>query len=341
MSTNWFLLALTLLFGGGAYYLKRKYPVTIWLGISFIGFLFSFGVLSVALFVQNDITTPLYILAFLILFISLLAPLIMIGGFLGNGIKIIRQEGFKLANTISLIIGIGLVFYLIYWPMIADVTQDHLLNFLYQWISFSAAYLVYIFIFYTTTSLLNLWHVNSKDFDYFIVLGAKIIHGKVTPILASRINRAIEVQKAQGEGKFVFTGGQGPDESRPEGEAMAIYARKQGVRADHILKEMDAESTKENIQFSKQMIDTDWNADTEPRIAIVTNNYHVLRTLMLAKKQGVNAAGFGSKTKFYYSLNAFVREFVAYLTMTYKVHSIMIGSVGIFLFLFSFLINFI
>jgi len=333
MSLNWLLFIFIILSGGVSFYLKRKYPATIWLGVTFIGFLFSLGILVVALFSQNNITAPLYILVFLLGSITLLVPLIMIGSFLGNGIKIIRKEGFRFANTLSLMIGIGLVFYLIYWPMMTDLSSNHLLNNLYRWFSFAVVYLSYILIFYAVANFLNLWHVKVGTFDYFIVLGARIINGQVTPILAQRIDRALSIQKEDGKGKFVFSGGQGADEARPEGEAMADYAHSKGIQKDQILTETASKSTTENIKNSKKIIDADWKADRKPRIALVTNNYHLLRALMLAKEQGVDTIGFGSKTKFYYSLNAFLREFVAYLTMTYKIHMIIIGSVGALLFL--------
>ncbi len=326
------LIVLFLLFGLTFLYLKLKHPQTIWLGITFLGSLFHLGLILVVVLVQRNLSTPLVVLAMLFLIPMLFMPTLMIATFLMNGIRLIRHEGFSFKNSLSLILGIGLIVYLIFWPAVVDVTENNILNAIYQFISFSTVYLSFILIFYTVSNLLNLIHFKKEDIDYFIVLGAHLDGDKVTPLLAGRINRALDIQKAQNKGKLVFSGGQGADELVPEGEAMAQYALDQGTNSKFVLKEVESVSTYENIKFSKEVIDRDWAAAKEPNIAIVTNNYHLIRGLMHARNLGINAIGYGSKSKFYYSLNAFLREFVAYLQMTYKVHSTFIGLAGLFIF---------
>lgn len=323
---------LTLFFGIIFLYLKLKRPQTIWLGISFLSFLFNFMMIFVIIFIQQDIQLPLIILAILFTVFVFSMPFLMVGTFLVNGIKIIRNEGFKFTNSLTLIFGMGLVGYLVVWPSIVDITESHILNTIYQFISFIVVYLSFISIFYTTTNLLNLLHLKRTRVDYFITLGAGLRGDEVTPLLAGRINKALELQRTQDYGKIVFSGGQGPDEIVAEGEAMAQYALDQGTNSDIILKETESKNTHQNIKFSKKIIDTDWNSERKPSIAIVTNNYHVLRGLMQARSLGIHCIGYGSRSKFYFSLNAFLREFVAYLQMTYKVHTIIIGLAGIVLF---------
>lgn len=63
--------------------------------------------------------------------------------------------------------------------------------------------------------------------------------------------------------------------------------------------------------------------------------------LLLNAELDVDCVGFGSKSKFYFSLNAFLREFVAYLEMTYKVHLSMIGLVALFFFGIYFITTFL
>lgn len=323
---------LTLFFGVIFIYLKLKRPQTIWLGISFLSFLFNFMMIFIIFFTLKDIRLPLIILAILfVIFVSFM-PILMVGTFLVNGIKLIRNEGFTFVHSLTLILGIGLMGYLVLWPSIVDITESYILNTVYQFISFIVVYLFLILIFYTTANLLNLLHWKRTRVDYFITLGAGLRGDEVTPLLAGRINKAIELQKAQGYGKIVFSGGQGPDESVAEGEAMALYALDQGTNPDIILKETESKNTHQNIKFSKKIIDSDWESEIDPRIAIVTNNYHVLRGLMQARSLGISCIGYGSQSKFYFSLNAFLREFVAYLQMTYKVHTTIIILAGIVLF---------
>ena len=58
---------------------------------------------------------------------------------------------------------------------------------------------------------------------------------------------------------------------------------------------------------------------------IVTNSYHVYRALVLAKRQGLKCIGYGAKTKWYFTLNAFIREFIAYLVITKRMQCTIIG----------------
>lgn len=47
--------------------------------------------------------------------------------------------------------------------------------------------------------------------------------------------------------------------------------------------------------------------------------------LLLARRQGMKCVGYGAKTKWYFTLNALLREFVGYLKMTWKFHALVVG----------------
>ncbi len=96
----------------------------------------------------------------------------------------------------------------------------------------------------------------------------------------------------------------------------------QGVDAEEIIMEQKSVSTEENLMFSKKLIDNE-NA----KVVIVTTAYHVFRTLILAKQQGIKCVGFGAKTKWYFTLNALLREFAGYFRLTWKRHAIVIGII--------------
>ena len=87
--------------------------------------------------------------------------------------------------------------------------------------------------------------------------------------------------------------------------------------------EQKSVSTEENLLFSRKLMDKE-----APKIVIVTTAYHVFRTLILAKQQGIKCVGFGAKTKWYFTLNALIREFVGYLRLTWKKHALVIGIVA-------------
>ena len=53
------------------------------------------------------------------------------------------------------------------------------------------------------------------------------------------------------------------------------------------------------------------------------------RALVIAKRQDLKCIGFGAKTKWYFTLNAFIREFIAYLKITYKLQLAVVVSLGV------------
>lgn len=51
--------------------------------------------------------------------------------------------------------------------------------------------------------------------------------------------------------------------------------------------------------------------------------------MILAKQQGIKCVGFGAKTKWYFTLNALIREFIGYLSLARKRHALVIGIVSV------------
>ena len=68
---------------------------------------------------------------------------------------------------------------------------------------------------------------------------------------------------------------------------------------------------------------------TTAHFALVTNYYHVFRALLWARRQAIPCIGYGAKTKFYFSLNAFIREFVGYLVMSRKKQAATLGALSV------------
>ena len=152
----------------------------------------------------------------------------------------------------------------------------------------------------------------------------------MTPLLASRIDKGIEILKKNPKALLIMSGGQGKGEDIPEGEAMARYAINKGIEESKILIENKSTNTKENLLFSSKLMTKE-----SPRVGLVTTSYHVFRALILAKDLGIRCIGFGSVTKWYFTLNALIREFIGYLSMTWKKHSIVIILYSIFVVIFS------
>lgn len=202
---------------------------------------------------------------------------------------------------------------------------------LYAIISFTVLYFLSVLASYCLSAFLNTFHLFKKrKLDYIIVLGAGIKGEQVPPLLASRIDQGIEILKKNPKALLIMSGGQGKGEDIPEGEAMARYAINKGIDESKIIIENKSTNTKENLLFSSKLMTKE-----SPRVGFVTTSYHVFRALILAKDLGIRCIGFGSVTKWYFTLNALIREFIGYLSMTWKKHSIVIIFYSIFVVIFS------
>ena len=191
------------------------------------------------------------------------------------------------------------------------------------------SYFIVGFIIYYTASIIYKLAVNKKNKDYLIVLGSGLNKDKVTPLLAGRIDSAINFYKLQKEKnnkklKIVMSGGQGPNELVPEALAMKNYAMEQGIEENDILCEDKSVSTEENLIFSKKIISED-SSLKNPKVLFFTSNYHVFRASLIARKEGLNYHGMGVPVKLYFYVSAVIREYIAVLVMNKKLNLILLS----------------
>lgn len=147
----------------------------------------------------------------------------------------------------------------------------------------------------------------SESVDYIIVLGAQVRGERVTKSLAKRLDAAIAYVNDNPETIILVSGGQGTGEDITEAEAMKRYLLDKNIKETLIIKEENSTSTKENLIFSKQLIQED-----SASIAIVTNNFHVYRAVALAKQLGIdNVQGLAAPADNRLLLNYMMREFFA------------------------------
>lgn len=318
--------------------LMRYESRTLWSGVGFFGL--SMMTIITAFFYAfyysetlthypliMDIGVLLAAAAVLVILFFPLATIIM---FFVEGIKVIKHEGLKLTNLLSLIFAIGLFIFLFVGPIFVK-SSNKIMTSLYAVISFAVFYLLSVLASYCLSAFLNTFHLFKKrKLDYIIVLGAGIKGEQVPPLLASRIDQGIEILKKNPKALLIMSGGQGKGEDIPEGEAMARYAINKGIDESKIIIEDKSTNTKENLLFSSKRMTKE-----SPRVGLVTTSYHVFRALILAKDLGIRCIGFGSVTKWYFTLNALIREFIGYLSMTWKKHSIVIIFYSIFVVIFS------
>ena len=307
-------------------WIMLREPRTLWSGVSLLGVLLCSAVTMFFLLTKyadwlagHDLLMNMLVALLLLMVGCAFAfPVIFIVTLFIEGIKVIRHEGLKPANLLTMLFSVLLFFYLAVWPVIGGLEKGRFGTRLYVLISLSAVYVLALMTVYLLSAALNLFHLKKRrGADYIIVLGAGVIGTRVTPLLAARIDKGIELLHDNPDAVLILSGGQGPGEDIAEGEAMARYAEQKGVDLGKIIVEGKSTSTEENLLFSRELMDRD-----RPRVIVVTTAYHVFRALLLAKQQGLKCVGFGAKTKWYFTLNALIREFVGYLSLTWKQHAV-------------------
>ncbi|KQQ53123.1 YdcF family protein [Plantibacter sp. Leaf314] len=272
----------------------------------------------VALLTEASRTTPFTVLlaAFgAVLLVGVLAVLLI-----GNGITMIRLEGRSLGNLLSLFAGVAILVL----PVLAVLLVLGLdLSSLPSWaaillvavgvlLGFACFYAAATFAAFGVYSLVYSRFRHTVTPDVVVILGSGLIDGEVPPLLRSRLDLALRIHRAARPGTrrplLIPSGGQGEDEPRPEGVAMAEYLIANGAEPADVLPETESTSTRENLLRSRELQESSGrDGDT----LVVTNNYHVLRAALLARSIGSDAQVIGSPTAAYYVPSAFLREYVA------------------------------
>lgn len=271
-----------------------------------------------------------YYAFFVILFICVLLGI--------SNVELIRHEGFRLHNALSLLVaglygGGTMAVYLIADKLYESIFVPLGLSTNPVFIVLSTViplFLLLVLCYFECilagTGILG-WiaarAVPAYDKDYIIILGCSIDkRGGLLPLLRGRVNRAVrfawEQEIATGKAlRYVPSGGQGPNEIMSEGSAMGFYLMTHGAEEYELIPEKQSRNTWENFCFSKKLIE---EMTPHPKVAFATTNYHILRSGILANKAGLDAQGIAGDTKWYFWPNGFVREFFGILAMERKVH---------------------
>ena len=142
--------------------------------------------------------------------------------------------------------------------------------------------------------------------DYALLLGCSLRNGQATPELVRRCQTALDWLEAHPHGLLVVSGGDPGHQGVTEAAVMAAWLRNHGANAKQILLEDQASDTRENLLFSKTLVEgQERETDT---VLIITSEYHQTRARFLAEAGGQTALGLSCRTPLIQHLLATVRE---------------------------------
>ena len=288
-----------------------------------------------------------FILGMILVTFVLLTPFLTIGFLLINTIVVVKNNGFSLTSMLPFLMA-GFLVLLIASPTIVnyfDPDVRHIIVFVLGLFTLEGLWFSFTFMALLFYSWVYRLLPRRRQYDYIIIHGAGLDGPRPTPLLAGRIDKALELWNKQHQhGKFVVSGGQGADEIVSEAQAMRDYLLEKGVSADAILMEDKSTTTWENLRYSLAIINADRttgvgatstatvasrdvtttasDASTSDvsgtatsssgfTTAVVTSDFHVFRCAEYAHNLGIKADGIGSHTKGWYWPTAFIREFIA------------------------------
>lgn len=283
---------------------------------------------------------PLIGLAVILLLVLVFGIYLLAVFLLLNARILLRREKMRLSNSLTLIAGVLILLLILATALISRIGLPFWLQRIWSvLLLLTGIYMIHIFFFLCSLLLCNLAHPPKKQ-DYILILGSGLIGSRVPPLLAGRIDKAIRFYEKQKKRhhppKLLFSGGKGSDEALSEAEAMKQYALTKGIPPEFILTETDSVNTRENMLYSKKIMEQD--AGQKPYLCIyATSNFHLLRAGIYARQCGLNIAGLGSRTALYYLPNALIREYIAVFWMHKKLNLVILCLIMILLLILQFL----
>ena len=125
----------------------------------------------------------------------------------------------------------------------------------------------------------------APNLDYIVVLGAKVNGREPSGALRNRIAVACDYLQDNPDTRAILSGGMGSDEQISEAQCMYENMIARGIDPARLALEDKSTDTSENLIFSRKLI------PEGASVGLVTNNFHIFRSLHLAKGLGWDVSG--------------------------------------------------
>ena len=139
--------------------------------------------------------------------------------------------------------------------------------------------------------IVNEEYSNLEDIDCILVLGAGIWGNRPSHMLEDRLLQGIDLYKNNVSSKIIMSGDHGQEEY-DEVNVMKKFAIEKGVPSENIFMDHAGFSSYESIYRAKEIFGA-------KKIVIVTQKYHLYRSLYIANKLGLEAYGVNSDPREY------------------------------------------
>jgi uncharacterized SAM-binding protein YcdF (DUF218 family) len=149
---------------------------------------------------------------------------------------------------------------------------------------------------YLGVTFVQVWRAARNDqarpADAIVVFGTAQYNGVPSPVLAARLDHAIELYEKDLAPVIVVTGGNQPGDQFTEATASANYLIERGVPDEDVLREVSGTSSWQSLAAAANFLDDREIND----VLLVSDPFHSLRIRAMATELGLEAHSSPTKT---------------------------------------------
>lgn len=145
--------------------------------------------------------------------------------------------------------------------------------------------------------------------DYLLILGYRLNGNEADPVLKMRCAKAAEYLTEHKNTVAILCGGiTGKNQTRSEAEAMKELLTANGIEESRLILEDKSKTTAENFYNAKKLMEK----STNPKVALLSSERHLLRASVLAKKCGIDAETVAAPSPSGAKIRGYVKEFFVF-----------------------------
>lgn len=161
-----------------------------------------------------------------------------------------------------------------------------------------------------------------EDAGTFLILGGGVVVDEPSPALRQRIETAARCLEARPDSMAIAAGGTGEDDLISEAGCIRRELALLGIEEERIWLEERSSTTAENMRFSYELY-----GDRTGKITVVTSNFHVFRSMWMARSAGFQEVdGVGAPFGGWMLPHYMVREFMTFVVDLWR-GNLKIGAV--------------
>ena len=228
--------------------------------------------------------------------------------FLWFALPLAFSVSLNIGNATGIVVSAGLFLYGLFLPLVHQILarwRKHKLFRVLYWGIVSVFALIVILVVIESSLMIHAASREPEPGATVVVLGCRVYGERASLSMVERLDAAYTYLIGNPESACILSGGRGNGEDISEAECMYRYLVNKGIASERLYKEEASTTTRENLLYSKQMIE---KLGLNPSIAIVTSEYHEYRAGMIADKLDIPYAAVPGKTAIWLFPTYYVRE---------------------------------